>query len=162
MNIFKKVVIFVMGVVVIGVVATTIGVVTRPKNVEKSVTFELLDTGKVATNVYDNINKYTVLDNNDYAINIVSATINNVPVTLDLTINNEINEMMIEGYDFYIEINGTSNSYYTVLDVGDIITITFEVEQETPVIIKTLIFLIPLILSASLIGYLAFKKGEKL
>lgn len=168
MKFINKVVIFVMGVVVIGVVATAIGVVIQPKTVEKSVTFELLDNDELAFNVYDKIKEYAVYDYNDnVVINFVNiTTTNNDEELTDPFITYYVESQILIGDfdDDYPElyINNDSTWGSSFYSVGDVISITFEVEQETPVIIKTLIFLIPLVLSASLIGYLAFRKGENL
>ncbi len=167
MNIIKKVVVFVMGLVVIGVVATTIGVVTQPKNVEKSVTFELLENNELAFNVYDVINDYAVFESDGVgrlrAINVIGILVNGddsifTDVVVSLNYNNSIGiiDPIAGEPDFIIFDNNT----YLIQEYGDlsehdIITLTFAVEVKTPVIIKTLLLLTPLILSASLIGYLS-------
>ena len=166
MNIIKIVTVFVMGVVVIGVVATTIGVVTQTKNVEKSITFELLDNNKLAFNVHEKINEYAIYNDENYADNLVSVSVNN-----DYNIFGDVfveyldaNIVTISNHNENPYLELTSNTYSisgSLLNVGDTITVTFDVEVKTPVIIKTLILLIPLILSASLIGYLAYKKGDE-
>lgn len=165
MKFINKVMVFVMGLVVIGVVSTTIGVVTQAKTVEKSVTFELLENDELSFNVYDKINEYAVLDD-DVVINLVNFTVDrDVEITTpylvydsningytltDDTDSNPLLDITSGGYDIDIGVN-----------VGDIITITFNVEVETPVIIKTLLMLVPLILSAGLIGYIVVKKGDE-
>ncbi len=160
MKIINKVMVFVMGLVVIGVVSTTIGVVTQPKNVEKSVTFEVLENDELSYNAFDFLFEYSIFDTNNLANNVVTILVNNDNNTFnspyilyeeydnELVISDEIDEIPT------IRITPTSTNSDD-LNVGDVITITLEVEQETPLIIRTLLLLTPLILSASLIGYLS-------
>lgn len=173
MNIIKKVVVFVMGLVVIGVVATTISVVTQPKNVEKSVTFEVLtldignNRGTVTNGTNDKLRSYSKVEN-EIILNIISIKHNDIEqVEIHSTILNSVNnsiEIVTETVD--LEPLYTNDEFSTPegnsFNVGDTISITFDVEQKTPVIIKTLLLLTPLILSASLIGYLSLstKKGD--
>lgn len=163
MKFINKVMVFVMGIVVLGVVATTIGVVTQSKTL-KTVTFELLDNGTYSPNVFDKIIFYSVIDD-ELVTNIQLLKVNDIDETqgsyIRVTENISIYLHSGDGEDVFFD-DGTYFIEDGVFQVGDVISITFEVEQETPVIIKTLIFLIPLVLSASLIGYLAFKKGDKL
>ena len=167
MNIIKKVVVFVMGLVVIGVVATTIGVVTQSKTVQKNVTFGFVDEYDLTIDVYTKISEYAIIDGAGEVTNVVNIDVNNdngeafgLP-----KIDFDTDTFII--YDAkddapYLEIMPYSLHHFEDgLFVSDIITITFEVEQETPAIIKALLFLAPLILSASLIGFLAFKKGDE-
>lgn len=167
MNIVKKVIYFVIGITVIGVVSTVIGVVTQPKNVDKDVTFEMLVDNELPFNVFDKINEYVILNNNGWSTNLVNITINNVEAFEDPTIvyNKDGNfyiliddiddDPMIHIYDHFYDIEmGTD------IDVGDIVTITFDVEVKPPFFVTTLTLLVPLILSASLIGYLSFSTKE--
>ena len=90
MNVIKKVTIIVMGLVVIGVVATTIGVVTQTKTVEKNVTFELLENNELAFDVYDRINDYVIYDEVSYnAVNLVSVSVNSDYNIFDIVHNSE-------------------------------------------------------------------------
>lgn len=164
MNIIKKVVVFVMGLVVIGVVSTTIGAVTQTKTIEKSVTFELLENGELAYNVYDKISKYAIIDEaTELIVNIVYMTINNnEPMYIEAYRYNDEIIIDLETDPLFDVNNDNTYTKHDAGNVGDIITITFEPKViETPVIIKTLLVLIPLILSASLIGYIVVKKGDE-
>lgn len=167
MNIIKKVTVFVMGLVVIGVVSTTIGVVTQTKTVEKSVTFELLENDELAFNVYDKINDYADFNNTNYANNLVSITFNGDLVDNPQVVNELLNNTIIvrdgetDDPTIYIYNDNTYNIDMGA-NVGDVIIVTFEPEViETPFIVKTLLVLIPLVLTASVIGYIAVKKGDE-
>lgn len=175
MKFINKVIVFVMGLVVIGVLSTTINVVTQSRNVDKVVTFEILDSETYSPNVIDKVNLYSVIDVDvdvgGQVTNIQSLKVNDIEETQGLIVvlyppeQDYVGQFGIylqskDGMDYF---NG-DGSYILedgVFQVGDIITITFDVEQETPTIIKTLLFLAPLILSVSLIGFLAFKKGDE-
>lgn len=172
MKFINKVIVFVMGLVVIGVATTTIGVVTQSKNVEKTVSFELLENGELSFNVYDVINDYAVFESNEvgslHAINVIGILVNgNDNIFNDVVVSSNPNSIGIfDPVAGEPDILVFSNNTYVSQEYGDlseydIITLTFDVEQETPAIIKTLLFLAPLILSASLIGFLAFKKGDE-
>lgn len=157
MNIIKKVVVFVMGIVVIGVVSTIISVVTQPKNVKKNITFELLVGDTITNGTYNSLIGMVDIDN-------VILKVNDNIVDID-TIINDNNSIVIPN-DFGDLIIYNNDTYFNDgfgVSTGDIISITFDVEQETPAIIKTLLVLIPLVFTASLIGYLSLStmKGDK-
>lgn len=164
MNIIKKVIIVVMGIVVIGVLATNINIITQPKTVEKSVTFELLDDDKLAYNVYDEINKYAIYDNK-HATNLVSVSVNgNIIDISSLGYSDTYNTITMSDSDGNIFTIYSDNTYFDdglSLSVGDIITITFEVEQQTPLVVKTLLALAPLILTAGVLMIIYKGVGNK-
>lgn len=170
MKFINKVMVFVMGIVVIGIVTTTIGVVTQPKTVEKSVTFELVANGGfLVSNVFDEINEYVIFGNDNKATNVLDISINsdlNRFDTLLVRISSYGDEIVIEDgtdNDPKFTINSIDKVFLSSgVNSGDIIIITFSIDDAgISTFITTLLVLIPLILSASLIGYLVVKKGEE-
>lgn len=168
MKIINKVMVFVMGVVVIGIASTLVGVVTQPKNVEKTVTFDIdLLGNKVTDNTYQQIYELSELSVSNMVINVKKILYNGLSTNeIDDQIryvNGIFNINFISGdTEYYIDITPANylGTYQEIVS-NDTISITFDVEVEISPFIKTLILLIPLILSASLIGYLAVKVGDE-
>lgn len=164
MKIINKVIVFVMGIVVLGVVSSL--VFNMSQETEKAVvTFEILENDGLSPGTYDSLFNYLGTTDND-----------GIPLTFEYNgelyngrYSNFNNIMTIHfqvdvGDYFFISDDDTwlqEDPQDIIIETGDKFILLETAPPQLTGVTSTLIILIPLILSASLIGFLAFKKGDE-
>lgn len=158
---------FVIGIVLIGVLSTVIGTMTQPRDIGESVTFDILTETTVTPGTYNSLIDYlgeVELGNDidiDFIFNDITYNDGYIRVTTDFIeiYFNRFEYIIIYDNDTWLQDDPQS----IIVGVGGSFNFPSNEVVETPTIIKTLLLLIPLVFTASLIGYLSLtiKKGDE-
>lgn len=165
MKFLNKVIVFVMGIVVLGIVSTL--VFNMSQETEKEVVaFEILGSDNLTPGTYDSLYNYLgTTDGNEIPITfeyngeIYNGRYSNLSNIISIYFQVDI----VKDY-FFIYDNDTweqEDPQDIVITTGDKFIFKETVPPQLTGVTSTLLFLAPLILSASLIGFLAFKKGDE-